>query len=463
MDIANEARIINTTFQAHGIACNVQAPPHTFQTATHRFFALQAGPTQRIAKVQGLAGELDEVLTQARGESVAVRFGLAPLVLSVPRPDPKPQSLAQVFARWNRKPVQVAGDRLYTLLGESIVGRNVKMQLLDLSSPNTPHLFTAGTTGSGKTNAIAQMVLSTAYMHTPAQVRMVLIDPKGVDRTGVALPELDGLPHLLRPTITDMGEAVGVLRWLVDEMDRRTEAKDAAAVRLLLVIDELADMVAQSGEAVGESLDRLLAKGRGVGIHVIAATQKPTAAILGSVVKANFPARMVGKVNGKVDANVAAQRPGSEAERSAGRGDFVLVLGDFRRVQAYHVPKADVAGWVNAIAKRHGTAGPVRPETPIMVENWPKQGQTARSTGLDRSGTADAWPFGPPDTSQAIAHIQRVYAEAGSYNEALRRLGWLPGNSKQNGLDHIKAALEAVDVERPAGKILQMHPKQEAA
>ena len=466
MNIADEARIIDTAFRAHSIGCTVQAPPHTFQTATHRFFALRAGPTQRIAKITGLADELDEVLTAERGESVAVRFGLAPLVLSVPRPDPKPQSLAQVFARWQRHPVQVADDRLYTLLGESIVGRTVKLQLLDLSSPNMPHVFVAGTTGSGKTNLIAQIIFSVAYLHSPAQVRMFVVDPKGVDRDGVALPELNGLPHLARPVITDMDEAVDILRWLVAEMDRRGTENDAGAVRMLLVVDELADMIARAGDVVNHLLDRLLAKGRGVGIHVIGATQKPTADLLGSVVKANFPARIVGKVNSKIDANTAAQRPGSEAERSAGRGDFVMVLGDFRRVQAFLVSKADVAGWVKAIAKMHGTAGPVRPEAPVLAANWPQSGQTARSTGPDRSGTADVLSFGPPDTAEAIAHIQRVYAEAGSYNEALRRLGWWDGDgkgySKADGLKYIKAALSAVSVERPAGKVLRMYPKEAA-
>lgn len=457
------ARTIQNTFNAYDIDCTVQEPPQTFQTSTHVFFGLQKGYAQKVAHITGLRSELDEVLTAAVGQSVAVRFGLAPLSLSIPRPDARPQNLAQVFARWSRTPVHVEGDRLLTLLGEGINGRKVKMQLLDLASPNTPHVFVAGTTGSGKTNAIAQMVLATAYLHTPAQVGMILIDPKGIDRTGAALPELDGLPHLLRSTITDMVEAVSVLRWLVAEMDRRVDTQDVTAMRLLMVVDELADLVTVGGHVVNDAMARILAKGRGVGIHVIGATQKPTADILGSVVKANFPVRFVGRVNGKIDANVAAQRPGSEAERSAGRGDFVLVTGDFRRVQAYHVPKADVAGWVSAIRKRHaGTAGPVRLTTAEEGHISQKQGGLVRSAGLDRSETADLLPFGPPQTAEDVAHVRRVYEAAGSYNETLRRLGWLPGNSKATALEYVKSAL-AADVE-PArsAKLLRMYPREAA-
>jgi S-DNA-T family DNA segregation ATPase FtsK/SpoIIIE len=235
------------------------------------------------------------------------------------------------------------------------------------------HILVAGTTGSGKTALLRAMVLSLAYFNgagrtehvamctatcdpaplRPAtcDLRLVLIDPKGS-----AFRDLEGLPHLARPVIRDPAEAVEALGSLVRLMevqsrqgykDTRGEASPLFTSPLstcILVIDELADLLMVAGAEAERPLTRLLQRGREAGIHVIAATQKPTAAVIGSLVKANFPVRLVGKVTSPEDARVATGWKGTGAERLLGRGDFIAVAeGQLHRFQAAYIAPEEVS------------------------------------------------------------------------------------------------------------------------
>jgi S-DNA-T family DNA segregation ATPase FtsK/SpoIIIE len=183
-------------------------------------------------------------------------------------------------------------------------------------------------------------------------LRLVLIDPKGS-----AFRDLEGLPHLARPVIRDPAEAVEALGSLVRLMevrsrqgyesrqgykDTRGEANPLSTC--ILVIDELADLLMVAGAEAERPLTRLLQRGREAGIHVIAATQKPTAAVIGSLVKANFPVRLVGKVTSPEDARVATGWKGTGAERLLGRGDFIAVAeGRLHRFQAAYIAPEEVS------------------------------------------------------------------------------------------------------------------------
>jgi S-DNA-T family DNA segregation ATPase FtsK/SpoIIIE len=163
------------------------------------------------------------------------------------------------------------------------------------------------------------IVLSLA-MHNPQRdLQMVLIDPK---KRGFG--DLAELPHLVQPIITEADEAITALQDLVGEMERRDEAKRNAPA-LVVVIDELADLRMVGGKKVEDALSRLTQRGREAGIHVIVATQRPAATVVGSLVKANLPVRLVGAVGSPEDAKVATGIAGSGAERLGGRGDFLLV------------------------------------------------------------------------------------------------------------------------------------------
>jgi len=209
--------------------------------------------------------------------------------------------------------------------------------LLRLPSPDVAHVLIAGTTGSGKTALARTIIVSLALHNSQRRVQMVLVDPKGR-----GLMPLSGLPHLLVPVLTRVEEVLPVLQRLVDEMERR-DAEGRSDPRLVVVLDELADLVQVGGREMEAALIRLMQRGREAGIHVVACTQKPTAAVIGSLVKSNFPVRLVGSVASPEDAKVATGLSGTGAERLLGQGDFVVVAkGQVMRLQAAYIGPDEV-------------------------------------------------------------------------------------------------------------------------
>jgi S-DNA-T family DNA segregation ATPase FtsK/SpoIIIE len=178
----------------------------------------------------------------------------------------------------------------------------------------------------------------------------MLIDPKGH-----TFEPLADLPHLLRPIVTQPDQAVEALADMVRLMEARDENR-VSDPHIVIVVDELADLVQTGGSAIMEHLGRLVQRGREAGIHVIGATQKPSSTILGSIVKANFPVRLVGRVTSAEDARVAAGIGGTGAERLTGRGDFIAVTGPGTiRFQAAYISSADLSDMTRQL--RDGVAG----------------------------------------------------------------------------------------------------------
>jgi len=331
-------------------------------TVTPRWIRFQVVPAlgARIASITGLAEELAAALD---APTVRVARQGATIAVEVPRDDPHPVRLIPLLRGMRNVPPVTA------VLG---IAEDGVPLLIRLPSPDVAHILVAGTTGSGKTALLRAMVLSLAYFNRPqttdhrprttdhrpqtvvggpSSVVFVLIDPKGS-----AFQDLEGLPHLARPVIRDPAEAVEALGSLVRLMevqsrqgykDTRGEASPLSTSPLstcILVIDELADLLMVAGAEAERPLTRLLQRGREAGIHVIAATQKPTAAVIGSLVKANFPVRLVGKVTSPEDARVATGWKGTGAERLLGRGDFIAVAeGQLHRFQAAYIAPEEVS------------------------------------------------------------------------------------------------------------------------
>lgn len=221
-----------------------------------------------------------------------------------------------------------------SIVGEANSYNRADTILLDLLNPNSPHVLLAGTTGSGKTNLLATLILSLAVLHDPQQLVLVLLDPKGID-----LLDFNGLPHLACPVVTEPVASVQTLAQVLVELEQRKRS-GVFSPRIVVFIDELADV---AGPQVEANIKRLLQIGRGLGVHVIGATQKPLASVIGSLVKANFPVRIVGKVASLDDAKVAAGIPGTGAERLPGKGAMVLLRGgEIKCLQAYHLPKSQI-------------------------------------------------------------------------------------------------------------------------
>jgi S-DNA-T family DNA segregation ATPase FtsK/SpoIIIE len=239
-------------------------------------------------------------------------------------------------------------------LGKDIGG---KPAVVDLG--RMPHLLVAGTTGAGKSVALNAMILSLLYKSTPADVRLIMIDPKMLE-----LSVYEGIPALLAPVVTDMKEAANALRWCVAEMERRYRLMSALGVRnisgynrkvanaikagkpledplfrslleddeiptleslpnIVLIVDELADMMMTVGKKVEELIARLAQKARAAGIHLILATQRPSVDVITGLIKANIPSRIAFQVSSRVDSRTILDQMG--AETLLGHGDMLYL------------------------------------------------------------------------------------------------------------------------------------------
>jgi S-DNA-T family DNA segregation ATPase FtsK/SpoIIIE len=218
--------------------------------------------------------------------------------------------------------------------------------LLRLTASNVVHVLVAGTTGSGKTALARTMLASLMLRNQPADMQVVLIDPKGRGFTALA-----GLPHVRKQVFGDANAAAVELTRLVDEMERRDRQNISKPV-LVVAIDELADLLQTGGKAADAALTRLAQRGREAGIHLLACTQKPSASLIGSAIKANFPLRLVGSVASRDEARYATGIADSGAEKLEGKGDFLLVThGAATRFQAAWVSEEELkrmGGTVNA-------------------------------------------------------------------------------------------------------------------
>jgi S-DNA-T family DNA segregation ATPase FtsK/SpoIIIE len=250
-----------------------------------------------------------------------------------------------------------SSSKLTLALGKLING---SVFITDLT--RMPHLLIAGATGSGKSVALNCMITSILYKANPEEVRFIFIDPKRLE-----LGLYANIPHLLTPIVTDPGEAANALRWATNEMETRYKKLALRGVRnidqynnlirssgtqlslldndidgefekplsyLVLVIDELADLMMISTREVEESISRLAAMARAVGIHLILATQRPSVDVITGIIKANFPCRIAFKVASKVDSRTIIDCNG--AEQLLGNGDMLFIPPGTSRLTRIH-------------------------------------------------------------------------------------------------------------------------------
>ena len=245
--------------------------------------------------------------------------------------------------------------------GNPIVGNIAKM----------PHMLIAGTTGSGKSVCTNSLIISLLYKATPEEVRLIMVDPKMVE-----LGIYNGIPHLLIPVVTDPKKAAGALQWAVFEMMKRYKAFSEVGVRdlasynakaaktegmekmpqVVIIIDELADLMLVAAKEVEESICRVAQMGRASGMHLIIATQRPSADVITGLMKANIPSRIAFAVASSLESRIILDITG--AEKLVGRGDmlyFPLGSGKPTRVQGCLITDQEVASVVEFI-KQTGTA-----------------------------------------------------------------------------------------------------------
>jgi len=311
-----------------------------------------------------------------------------------------------------------ASSALTMALGKDISGHAVVADLARM-----PHLLVAGTTGSGKSVGINAMLLSLLYKSDPAQVRLILIDPKMLE-----MSVYEGIPHLLAPVVTDMRQAANALNWCVAEMERRYRIMSKLGVRnlagfntkiaeaaeretlipnpfsltpdapeplgrlpqIVVVIDELADLMMVVGKKIEELIARLAQKARAAGIHLILATQRPSVDVITGLIKANIPTRIAFQVSSKIDSRTILDQMGAES---------LLGMGDM----LYLPPGSGVPMRV------HG-AFVADEEVHRVVEHWKAQGDPDYIEGLLEGGVVES-----ADTGSAVGFggLSQTLSEAG--------------------------------------------------
>ncbi len=242
--------------------------------------------------------------------------------------------------------------RLTVALGQDVSGAAVAIDLAKM-----PHLLIAGTTGSGKSVCMKALITALVANNTPEQLRLVMIDPKRVE-----MIRFNGLPHLYGAAEVEGERIIGVLRWLVAEMDRRyaifaqVNARQLTSYNtkmrtegspiiphLVVFIDELADLMAQFSAETERTLCRLAQMARATGIHLVVATQRPSTDVITGLIKANFPARIAFSVTSSIDSRVVLDTTG--AEQLLGNGDMLFLGSDAsmpRRVQGCFVSDEEI-------------------------------------------------------------------------------------------------------------------------
>lgn len=295
-------------------------------------FELTLGRGVKVNKITNLTDDLKLALAAKDIRIEAPIPGKSTVGIEIPNKTSRPVMLSEVL---RSEKFQVASSPLTIALGVDLFG---EPQITDIKK--MPHGLIAGATGSGKSVFINSLLVSLLYKATPAEVKLLLIDPKAVE-----MAPYHDLPHLLAPVISDPQAAAAALKWLVNEMEERYQRLAAAGSRnievynekakqageyslqlpyIVVIIDELADLMMVASSEVQDHIARITQKARAAGIHLIVATQRPSVDIITGTIKNNIPTRIAFMVASQVDSRTILDTAG--AERLLGRGDM-LYLG----------------------------------------------------------------------------------------------------------------------------------------
>jgi S-DNA-T family DNA segregation ATPase FtsK/SpoIIIE len=359
--------------------------------------AVRPGPVVTLYELEPAAGvkssrviSLSDDIARSMS-AVAARVAVIPgrNVIGIELPNQRRETvfLRELFAA---KEYEKATAPLTLALGKTIGGESVMADLAKM-----PHLLIAGTTGSGKSVALNTMILSLLYRMPPDQCRLIMIDPKMLE-----LSVYDDIPHLLAPVVIDPKKAVVALKWAVREMEQRYGKMAKVGVRgveafnervrkaadkgevmkrtvqtgydketgspiyedeilelepmpyIVVVVDEMADLMMISGKEIEGAVQRLAQMARAAGIHLIAATQRPSVDVITGTIKANFPTRISFQVTSKIDSRTILGEQG--AEQLLGQGDMLYMMagGRIRRVHGPFVTDEEVEDVVRFLKKQ---------------------------------------------------------------------------------------------------------------
>jgi S-DNA-T family DNA segregation ATPase FtsK/SpoIIIE len=335
-DFQTNAKVLEGTLRDFGIETKVVSV-HQGPVITR--YELQPAAGIKIHRIVNLSDDIALAMKAHSVRVVAPIPGKDRVGVEVPNSQSTLVYLRELLESSN---YQESESKLTLALGKDIAGEPI---VTDLN--NMPHLLIAGTTGSGKTVCVNALVISMLYKASPDEIKFVMVDPKMVE-----LASFNGLPHLLCPVVTEAKKVSGALNWVVSEMERRYRTFAKLGVRnielynnkfsketnqvmpyLVVIIDELADLMAIASQDIENAITRLAQLSRAVGIHIILATQRPSVDVITGVIKANFPARISFKVASKVDSRTVLDMNG--ADKLLGKGDMLFLRpGEAKPIRA---------------------------------------------------------------------------------------------------------------------------------
>ena len=320
-EVAHNAVLLEETLDNFGITAKVV---NATQGPTVTRYELEPAKGTKVSRIMGLQDDLKMSLAAVDIRMEAPIPGKSAVGIEIPNKNVSAVHLRDVL---DCEEFQQASGGIPVGLGKDIADMPVITDLAKM-----PHLLVAGSTGSGKSVCVNTLISSILFSRKPDEVKLILVDPKMVE-----LSVYNGIPHLMLPVVTDMNKAAAVLRWAVREMDARYMILATSGVRnvasynkqnptkamplILIIIDELADLMMTNPD-VEESIDRLAAKARAAGIHMVLATQRPSVDVITGKIKANVPSRIAFTVATQIDSRTILDQAG--AERLLGRGDMLF-------------------------------------------------------------------------------------------------------------------------------------------
>ena len=409
-------------------------------------YELEPAPGLKASRVIGLSDDIARSMS-AVSARVAVVPGRNVIGIELPNPNRQMVTLSELLASAAFDDQSAA---LPLVLGKNIAGDPV---IADLSP--MPHLLIAGTTGSGKSVGLNCMILSLLYRLSPAQCRMIMIDPKMLE-----LSVYDRIPHLLSPVVTDPPKAIRALKWAVEQMEDRYRMMSTINVRslsgfnqrvreakasgkpfvrkvhtgyddegvaiveeetldfeplplIVVVVDELADLMMTAGKEVEFLIQRLAQKARAAGIHLIMATQRPSVDVITGVIKANLPTRISFSVTSKIDSRTILGEQG--AEQLLGKGDMLYMPGGKQVIRVHGPFVSDEE--VEAVADYCRTQG--RPDYVDAVTAEPADGDGVFGLDMGDTGGEEAETY-----RRAIMIVAESRKASTSYLQRQLRVGY---------------------------------------
>ncbi len=354
-DIKANANIIKRTLQNFGIDVEmdeINIGPSVTQ------YTFKPAEGVKLSRITALQNDLSLALAAYPLRIEAPIPGKSLVGIEIPNSNKTVVGLASLFSE---ETYQKSLHPLLIAMGKDVTGRAVFANLAKM-----PHILVAGATGSGKSIFIHSLAMSLLYHNSPESMRFIMIDPKRVELT-----VYNKIPHLLTPVITDTKKAIVALKWSCKEMERRYEELLKAGVRdilsyhekygsynsmpyLVIIIDELADMMATYPREMEASIVRLAQMSRAVGIHIVVSTQRPSVEVITGLIKANITSRVAMQVASQIDSRTILDMAG--AEKLLGSGDMLYLAGDTakpRRLQGSMISEKEIKQVVKYIADQY--------------------------------------------------------------------------------------------------------------